>query len=155
MSSAAPAEITTAAKDQDSFAAIIRARWEALKSGDVGNLPVIVGIIGITVYFTLKTDIFFSAVNFTNLIGQMAGVTVIAIGVVFVLLIGEIDLSIGFVSGVAGVVVAELQLPGSGHQYPGLVAIAAAIATGAVIGALQGSFVARFQSSHAWLRIQR
>jgi D-xylose transport system permease protein len=142
MSSAAPAEITTAAKDQDSFAAIIRARWEALKSGDVGNLPVIVGIIGITVYFTLKTDIFFSAVNFTNLIGQMAGVTVIAIGVVFVLLIGEIDLSIGFVSGVAGVVVAELQLPGSGHQYPGLVAIAAAIATGAVIGALQGSFVA-------------
>ena len=49
----------------------------------------------------------------------------IAIGVVFVLLLGEIDLSIGYVSGVAGVTVAELQLPGSGHQLPGLVAIAA------------------------------
>src|SRR5213078_1443490 len=89
-----------------------------------------------------KSSFFFTAVNFSNLIGQMAGVTVIAIGVVFVLLIGEIDLSIGYVSGVAGVVVAELQLPGSGHQYPGLVAIGAALAAGALIGAFQGSFVA-------------
>jgi D-xylose transport system permease protein len=64
------------------------------------------------------------------------------VGVVFVLLIGEIDLSIGYVSGIAGVVVAELQLPGSGHQWPGLVAIACAIAAGAAIGAVQGSFVA-------------
>jgi D-xylose transport system permease protein len=108
----------------------------------VGSLPVIVGVIAITVFFTSKTSIFFSAVNFTNLIGQMAGVTVIAVGVVFVLLIGEIDLSIGYVSGVAGVVVAELQVAGSSHQYPGLVAIAAAIAAGALIGGLQGSFVA-------------
>jgi D-xylose transport system permease protein len=142
LSTAAPAEVRAAAVDQDSLAAIIRARWESLKSGDVGSLPVIVGIIAITIFFTLKTSIFFSAVNFTNLIGQMAGVTVIAIGVVFVLLIGEIDLSIGYVSGVAGVVVAELQLPGSGHDFPGLIAIALAILTGAAIGLVQGSFVA-------------
>jgi D-xylose transport system permease protein len=142
VTSAAPVEIQALAEDANSFKAIMRARWEALKGGDVGSLPVIVGIIGITIYFTLKTNLFFTAVNFTNLIGQMAGVTVIAIGVVFVLLIGEIDLSVGFTSGVAGVVVAELQAPGSGHQFPGLVAIACGIATGAVIGALQGSFVA-------------
>jgi D-xylose transport system permease protein len=142
MSTASPVDIQVAAEDQNSFAAIMRARWEALKAGDVGSLPVIIGIVGITIYFTLKTDIFFSAVNLTNLIGQMAGVTVIGLGVVFVLLIGEIDLSVGFVSGVAGVTVAELQLPGSGHQFPGLVAIACAIALGAVIGAVQGSFVA-------------
>jgi len=142
MSTAAPVEIQIAAEDQNSFGAIVRARWEALKGGDVGSLPVIIGIIGIGLYFTLKTDIFFSAVNFTNLIGQMAGVTVIGMGIVFVLLIGEIDLSVGFVSGVAGVTVAELQLPGSGHQFPGLVAIACAIAVGAVIGLVQGSFVA-------------
>jgi D-xylose transport system permease protein len=141
VSTAAPAEVQAAAGG-DSLGEIIRARWDALRSGDVGSLPVIIGLIGITLYFTSKTDIFFSAVNFTNLIGQMAGVTVIAIGVVFVLLIGEIDLSIGYVSGVAGVVVAELQVPGSGHQYPGLVAIAAAIAVGAAIGALQGSIIA-------------
>ena len=141
MSTAAPAEVQAAASG-DSLGAILRGRWDALKGGEVGSLPVILGLIGITLYFTSKSDVFFSAVNFTNLIGQMAGVTVIAIGVVFVLLIGEIDLSIGYVSGLAGVVVAELQVPDSGHQYPGLVAIAAAIAVGAAIGALQGSFVA-------------
>jgi D-xylose transport system permease protein len=142
VSTAAPAEVQAAATEDDSFAAVVRARWEALKGGDVGSLPVIVGIIAITLFFHSKTGIFTSAVNFTNLIGQMAGVTVIAVGVVFVLLIGEIDLSIGYVSGVAGVVVAELQKPDSGHQYPGLIAIAAAIAVGALIGAFQGSFVA-------------
>ena len=142
MSSAAPVEVQAAAEEDASLAGILRGRWEALKAGDVGSLPVIVGIVAITAFFTSKTTIFFSAVNFTNLIGQMAGVTVIAVGVVFVLLIGEIDLSIGFLSGIAGVIVAELQLPGSGHQWPGLVAIAAAIAAGAAIGALQGSIVA-------------
>ena len=142
MSTAAPPEIGAAAVGADSLRGVIRARWEALKAGDVGSLPVIVGIVGITIFFTSKTDIFFTSVNFSNLIGQMAGVTVIGVGVVFVLLIGEIDLSVGFVSGVAGVVVAELQMPGSGHQFPGLVAIGGALLAGAVIGALQGSFVA-------------
>jgi D-xylose transport system permease protein len=141
VSTAAPAEVQAAALDT-SLSGIMRARWEALKSGDVGGLPVIVGLIAITAFFTSRTDIFFSAVNFTNLIGQMAGVTVIAVGVVFVLLIGEIDLSIGYVSGVAGVVVAELQVPGSGHHLPGLIAIAVAIGAGAAIGAVQGSFIA-------------
>jgi D-xylose transport system permease protein len=141
MSTAAPVEVAAAGEDT-SLAAILRARWEALKEGDVGSLPVIIGVIAITLFFTSKSNVFFSAVNFTNLIGQMAGVTVIAIGVVFVLLIGEIDLSIGYVSGVAGVVVAELQLPGSSHQYPGLIAIFGALAVGAAIGALQGSFIA-------------
>ncbi len=143
MSTAAPAEVQAAAVDQDSFAAIARARWEALKAGDVGSLPVIVGIIAITLYFRWKTGAGFTgSENFTNLITQMAGVTVIAIGVVFVLLIGEIDLSVGYVSGVAGVVVAELQVPASGHDYPGLIAIALAILTGAFIGLLQGSLIA-------------
>ena len=141
MSTAAPAEVQAAAAE-DSLAAILRGRWEALKGGDVGSLPVVVGIVGITLFFYLKQSIFIEPGNFTNLIGQMAAVTVIAVGVVFVLLIGEIDLSIGYVSGIAGVVVAELQAPGSGHQWPGLVAIACAIGAGAAIGALQGSIVA-------------
>jgi D-xylose transport system permease protein len=142
MSTAAPAEVQAAAVDQDSLLAIIRARWEALKAGDVGSLPVIVGIIAITLFFHSKTDTFTRPENFTNLITQMAGVTVIAIGVVFVLLIGEIDLSVGYVSGLAAVVAAELQVPDSGHQYPGLVAIGLALATGAFVGLVQGSLVA-------------
>ena len=73
MSSAAPIEVQFAAEDENSLGAILRARWEALKGGDVGSLPVIIGIIGIGLYFTFQTDIFFSSVNFINLIGQLAG----------------------------------------------------------------------------------
>ena len=142
MSSAAPAEVQAAAEDQDSIVAILRARWVAIRSGDVGSLPVIIGIIAIALFFNSKTDIFFSAVNFQNLIGQMAAVSVIAIGVVFVLLIGEIDLSIGYASGLAGVAVGYFQQAGTGHQYPGLVALAIAILVGLAIGLIQGSVIA-------------
>jgi D-xylose transport system permease protein len=141
VSTAAPAEVQAAAHG-DSLAAVLRARWEALKGGDVGSLPVIVGIIAITAFFSAKSPFFFTSVNFVNLIGQMAGVTVIAVGIVFVLLIGEIDLSVGYVSAIASVTVAEFQLAGSGHDYPGLVAIALAILVGAGIGAIQGSIIA-------------
>jgi len=126
----------------DSFAAVVRQRVDALKAGDVGSLPVLLFMVAIVVFFTLKVNVFFTAVNFDNLLPQMAQVTVMAIGVVFVLLIGEIDLSIGYLSGLCSVVLAELQLPGSGHDYPWWVAILGALAVGAVIGAVQGSFVA-------------
>jgi D-xylose transport system permease protein len=142
VSTAAPPEVQAAAIDENGIGALLRARWEALKGGDVGSLPVLVGIIAITLFFTSKSNIFFTAVNFSNLIGQMAGVTVIAVGVVFVLLIGEIDLSVGYVSGIASVVVAEFQVAGSSHDYPGLIAIGLAILIGAGIGAIQGSIIA-------------
>ena len=140
MSSAAPQEAATA--EQDSLGAAARAYLERLKAGDVGSLPVIVGMLVIVVFFTVQSSNFFTAVNFNNLIVQMAGTTMIAIGVVFVLLIGEIDLSIGYVSGMAGVTVAYFQMPGTSHQYSGLIAIALALIVGTLIGLLQGSFVA-------------
>jgi D-xylose transport system permease protein len=142
LSTAAPAEVQAATTEDQSLGAVARARWEALKSGDVGSLPVLVGIVAITIFFTSKTSIFFSAVNFTNLIQQMAGTTVIAIGVVFVLLIGEIDLSVGYLSGLASVAVAEFQLQGSSHHYPGLIAMALAVLVGTGYGVAQGSIVA-------------
>src|SRR5690349_16366761 len=101
--------------------------WDNIRGGELGSTPIIVGIIGITLFFYLKSSTYVGAANFNNLIDQMAGTAIIAYGVVFVLLLGEIDLSIGSVSGVAAVVVAELQLPGSGHQFPGLIAIVLAI----------------------------
>ena len=142
MSTAAPAEIQAAATEDQSFGGVLRARWDAFKGGDVGSVPVLVGIVAITVFFTTKSSIFFTAVNFQNLIGQMAGVTVIAVGIVFVLLIGEIDLSVGYLSGLCSVAVAEFQMAGSNHDYPGLVSIAIAILVGAAVGAAQGSIVA-------------
>jgi D-xylose transport system permease protein len=125
-------------------AGMLQKRWETIHSGDLGSWPVLLGLAAIVVFFTTKNGNFFTAVNFDNLIVQMAGTAAIAIGVVFVLLIGEIDLSVGYVSGVAGVAVAEFQLPGSGHQLPGLIAILLALVTGVVLGGFQGSFVALF-----------
>jgi D-xylose transport system permease protein len=142
VSTAAPAEVQAAATENQGIVGTARARWEALKGGEVGNAPVVVGIIAITIFFSAKSSVFFTAVNFQNLIGQMAGVTVIAVGIVFVLLIGEIDLSVGYLSGLCSVAVAEFQLAGSSHRYPGLVAMAIAIGVGAGFGALQGSIVA-------------
>jgi D-xylose transport system permease protein len=121
---------------------IVRRRWEALKAGDVGSLPIVVGLALIVAFFYSKNERFLDAGNFTNLMTQMAGVTTIAIGVVFVLLLGEIDLSIAYVSGVAGVIVAQLQVPDGSWEVKGVVAIGIAVILTALIGGLQGSFVA-------------
>jgi D-xylose transport system permease protein len=125
-----------------------RRTWNNLRSGELGSAPIVFGIIAITLFFYFKSSTYVGASNFNNVIVQMAGITIIAYGVVFVLLLGEIDLSIGSVSGVCAVVAAELQLAGSGHELPGgalvqgLLCIAVALAAGALIGGFQGSFVA-------------
>jgi D-xylose transport system permease protein len=113
-----------------------------VRAGNLGSWPVLIGLVVIGVFFSFKADNFLSPGNFSNIITQMAGVTLLAYGVVFVLLIGEIDLSISYISGIAGVVVAQMTLPDTGHQVPGLVAIVLAVAACAAIGAFQGSFVA-------------
>jgi D-xylose transport system permease protein len=131
-----------AAAAQYGLVDIARRRLAALREGDVGTLPIIIGLLLIVAFFYWKNSNFLTAGNFTNLMTQMAGVTTIAIGVVFVLLLGEIDLSIAYVSGIAGVVVAELQVPDSSWEVKGVLAIAIAVTMTALIGALQGSFVA-------------
>jgi len=139
--------VTTAAREEQlrergNLAGAFHDYLDKLRAGDVGSLPVVLGMIVIVVFFTLQSTTFFTAVNFDNLITQMAATTILAIGVVFVLLIGEIDLSIGYLSGLAGVTCAYFQMPGTGHQLPGLVAIGLALVMGGAIGAFQGSFVA-------------
>jgi D-xylose transport system permease protein len=116
--------------------------WENFKGGNLGSLPVAVGLTAIVVLFAFSGQNFFTAVNFNNIIVQMAGTTMLAFGVVFVLLLGEIDLSIAYLSAIVGVVCAELQKPDSGHFLPGIWPIVAALGIGVLIGAFQGSFVA-------------
>ncbi len=118
-----------------------RARFN-LRTGNLGPVPIIVGQLLIVVLFGLTATNFFTAVNFTNLINQMAGTAMLAFGVVFVLLLGEIDLSIGYLAGIGALTVAELQLPGSGHQLNGIIAMVLAVGVCALIGAVQGSIVA-------------
>src|SRR3954468_19328971 len=119
-----------------------RRAYDNLRTGNLGILPIVIGLAVIVVFFSFKATNFFTADNFNNIIVQMAGLTMLAFGVVFVLLLGEIDLSIGYLSGIAALAVAEFQLPGSGHAYPGVVAIAIAIGLCALIGGVQGSVVA-------------
>jgi D-xylose transport system permease protein len=116
--------------------------WENVKGGNLGSLPVIFGLTVIVILFGFWAQNFFTAANFHNIVVQMAGTTMLAYGVVFVLLLGEIDLSIAYLSGFAGVVCAELQKPDSGHVLPGILPIVVALLVAAAIGAFQGSFVA-------------
>jgi len=112
-----------------------------IRTGNLGSAPVIIALAVVVLVFSQTAQNFFSPANFTNIITQMAGTCLIAYGVVFVLLIGEIDLSVAFVSGVAGVVVAETQLP-TGANLPWFVCVFLAILAATLIGVAQGSVVA-------------
>jgi D-xylose transport system permease protein len=114
-----------------------------IRSGNLGVLPIVIALIFIVVFFSYAATNFFTAENFGNIIIQMAGTTMLAYGVVFVLLLGEIDLSISYVAGIGALTVAELQKPGSGPALSGLIAIPLAIGLCVLIGGAQGSIVAK------------
>src|SRR5204863_3286425 len=124
----------------------VRGAWERTKlnvrTGNLGVVPLIVGEIAVVIVFGLTATNFFTSTNFVNLITQTAGTCMLAYGVVFVLLLGEIDLSIGFLAGIGALVVAELQLPASSWQMNGLLAMLLAVAVCALLGGVQGSIVA-------------
>ena len=115
--------------------------WDNFRTGNLGSAPVIAALAGVVLLFALWAPNFWSPANFQNIINDMAGPTLIAYGVVFVLLIGEIDLSVAFVSGVAGVVAAQLQRPDAAN-LPWWVCVLLALLATTAIGAFQGSIVA-------------
>src|SRR5215204_3479795 len=116
--------------------------WTDVKSGELGSLPIVVGLILIAIIFQTQNDRFLTASNFVNLIVQTAPYAVIAMGVTFALLLGEIDLSIGFVSGVGGVLIALLLIP-DGNELPTAVAFAVVLAAGLGIGVLHGVIITK------------
>ncbi|BCB86817.1 sugar ABC transporter permease [Phytohabitans suffuscus] len=111
-----------------------------IRGGDLGALPAVLGLVVLCVFFGIMRPAFFSAGNFANLFTQGAAVAVIAMGLIFVLLLGEIDLSAGYASGVCAAVLAQLV---SIQGYPWYVAVVAALATGIVIGLVLGFLVAK------------
>jgi D-xylose transport system permease protein len=113
-----------------------------LRQGELGTLPVIVGIAVIWAIFWVANDRFLTPQNLTNLFLQLVSTGTIAIGVVLVLLLAEIDLSVGAVSGFTAAVMAVLNVK---QGWPGWLAILAGLAAGAAIGALQGFWVTRFR----------
>jgi D-xylose transport system permease protein len=125
----------------DSLPDYVRAWFARLRAGESGKLPVIIGMVIIAVIFQTLNSKFLTAGNLVNLLVQGAVFMLLAMGEVYVLLLGEIDLSAGFVGGVSGVVTAELVKPSNG--WPWWAAIAAAIGVCAVIGLFQGSIITR------------
>ena len=129
-------------EDTEAQAGIWKRTLDNVRTGNLGVLPIVLGLLIIVIFFSFKATNFFSANNFNNIIIQTAGTAMLAYGVVFVLLLGEIDLSIGYLAGIGALIVAELQLPGSSWQVNGLIAMLIAVVAVAVIGAVQGSIVA-------------
>lgn len=124
----------------DSLVGAVQAWWARVRGGELGNLPIVVGLLAITVIFTALNERFLSSVNFVNLIVQAAPLAIIAMGVTFVLIIAEVDLSVGYLSGVASVVLARLL---GEFDVPVLVAMGVVLLVGALAGLLQGYLVAK------------
>ena len=115
---------------------------ERVARGDIGSLPVLLGLVLIAVIFQIANPNFLTPLNLTNLVVQIAATGTISVGIVLVLLLGEIDLSIGAVSGFCAAVMAVLSVK---LGAPGAVAIVAGLATGAAIGLFQGAWITRLR----------
>ncbi|WP_437101789.1 sugar ABC transporter permease [Streptomyces kronopolitis] len=109
-------------------------------SGELGSVPVVLGLLVVWIIFESLNENFLSPRNLSNLSVDIVGPGMISVGVVFVLLLGEIDLSVGSVSGLAAAVFAVLSVD---HGMPEAPAVLLAVLGGTLIGALQGFFLAK------------
>jgi len=131
-----------------------------VKSGDLGSLPVVAGLVIIWSVFTSLNPVFLSADNLVNLLFDCSTVGVISLGIVCVLMVGQIDLSVGSISGFASALVGVLWV---NEGWPVVLAVVAAVAVGAAVGALYAvlfnrlgmpSFVATLSGLLALLGLQ-
>ena len=113
-----------------------------VKAGQVGALPAILGLLVLCIAFSSQSRVFLTPGNFANLLTQAAAITVIAMGLVFVLLLGEIDLSAGYAAGVCGAI---LVIMITEMDYAWYVALPASILCGVVLGAFIGYLVAQLR----------
>lgn len=142
---AADVEVIPPAIVAQSLGQYLRAWTARLRGGDAGVLPVAVALVAVLVVFTIvsKNHVFLSAGNLVNLFDQSAVFIVLAIGEGFVLLLGEIDLSIGYVAAIGGIVAAQLVQPNT--NWPWWAAIIAALVVCGAIGGLQGLIITRLR----------
>ncbi|MFT3973023.1 MAG: sugar ABC transporter permease [Amaricoccus sp.] len=124
----------------DSLGGTVRAFFDRVRSGDLGSLPVIVGLVVIWTVFTSLNPVFVTPNNLVNLLFDCSTTGVIALGIVCVLVLGEIDLSVGSMSGLASAVLGVLWVS-QGMPVP--VALVAVLAIGALTGAIYATLLNR------------
>jgi len=120
-------------RQDEGLSGSIRGFLDRVRSGDLGTLPVMVGLVLISVVFTSLNPVFLAPNNLVNLLFDCATIGVISLGIVCVLMVGEIDLSVGSMSGFASALLGTLWV---NEGWPVAIAIPAALAVGAAIGAL-------------------
>jgi D-xylose transport system permease protein len=136
---ATPAELQAV---PETLGGYVRRWWQNVRAGELGSLPIVVGLFIIAIVFGTLDDTFLTERNFTNLLLQTAPLATIAIGVVFVLLIGEIDLSVAYVSAVGGVTMTLLLRPDA-SDWPWWAAVAVGLTVTTAIGLLQALVITK------------
>ena len=116
--------------------------WSKVKAGQVGALPALLGLFVLCIVFGIQSSVFLTPGNLANLLTQAAAVIVIAMGLVFVLLLGEIDLSAGYAAGVCG---ALLVIMITEMDYPWYLAFPISVLAGVLLGAVIGYLVAQLK----------
>ena len=116
--------------------------WSKVKAGQVGALPALLGLFVLCIVFGTQSSVFLTPGNLANLLTQAAAVIVIAMGLVFVLLLGEIDLSAGYAAGVCG---ALLVIMITEMDYPWYLAFPISVLAGILLGGVIGYLVAQLK----------
>ncbi|WP_435945715.1 sugar ABC transporter permease [Dryocola sp. BD586] len=124
----------------DTIVGLLRAYLDRIKTGDLGMIPVVLGLIIISIVFTLLNPVYLAPNNLVNMLFDCATVGFISLGIVCVLLLGEIDLSVGSMSGLASAIIGVLWV---NQGWPVMGAIAAALAVGAAVGLLYAELYSR------------
>jgi D-xylose transport system permease protein len=118
----------------------LRDWWSRVKAGQTGALPALLGLLVLCLVFGSMSSVFLTPGNFANLLTQAAAVTVIAMGLVFVLLLGEIDLSAGYAAGVSGAILVVMITE---MEYAWWIAFPVSILVGIALGGFIGYLVAQ------------
>ena len=130
--------ITTEVAQTPSLKTAAADYWARVKSGDIGSLPAILGLIVLCAVFTVMAPDFLTPINFANLLTQAAAVVVIAMGLIFVLLLGDIDLSAGYAAGVCGAVMVIMV---TNHHVAWYLAFGVSVLVGFALGGSIGWLV--------------